>query len=106
MGEGLHEDNNAVIPVEQFREQMLYLHNQGYYTATMEELYGFLKGELELPEKTVVITFDDGYESNYTYAFPILRNMGYKCTIFLHGKSILDYEDGLQGVIPKLNKTR
>ena len=106
MGEGLHEDNNAVIPVEQFREQMLYLHNQGYYTATMEELYGFLKGELELPEKTVVITFDDGYESNYTYAFPILKEYGLQGTIFLHGKSILDYEDGLQGVIPKLNKNQ
>lgn len=106
MEEGLQDNNNAVLPVDQFRKQMSYLHNQGYYTATMEELRGFLKGEFELPKKTVVITFDDGYESNHTYAFPILKEYGLKATIFLAGKSILDYEDGSQGVIPKLSKNQ
>ena len=102
--EGLHENNDSVIPVEQFQNQMKYLYDEGYYTVTIKEIYDFIQGEIELPEKTVLITFDDGYESNYTYAYPILKEYELKATIFLIGKGIIDYENGLQGVIPKVSK--
>lgn len=45
------------------------------------------KGEA-LPEKPVVITFDDGYQSNYEYAYPILKKYGMKATIFVIGSSV------------------
>lgn len=85
---GKHINNNAVVPVEIFKEQMEYLHSEGFYTASMEELEQYLKGEINLPEKTVVITFDDGYESNYVYAYPILREYNMKATIFVIGSKI------------------
>lgn len=67
-------DNNSIITLEAFEENMNYLHEQGYYTATMEELEQYVLGKTSLPAKTVVITFDDGYQNNYIYAYPILKN--------------------------------
>ena len=41
---------------------------------TMDELYDYMTKGTELPDKPVLITFDDGYIDNYKYAFPILKN--------------------------------
>lgn len=79
------ENNENVISVESFKEQMDYLHNNGYFTATLDELQGFIDGNIELPKKTVVITFDDGYLSNAIYAYPIMKEYGFKATIFMRG---------------------
>lgn len=54
---------------------MYYLYENGFHTATLDELQPFLDGEFTLPEKTVVLTFDDGYYSNALYAYPILKNI-------------------------------
>lgn len=70
------------LPIQNFEEQMKYLHENGYKTATIEELEQFIKGEIVLPKKTVVITFDDGYLSNYVYAYPILKKYNFKATMF------------------------
>ncbi len=79
------KNNSAVISVDMFKEQMKYLHDNGFYTATLEELERFLNKEIPLPKKTVVITFDDGYYSNIEYAYPILKKYGFKATIFVVG---------------------
>ncbi len=79
------ENNGSVISVESFREQMDYLHKNGYFTATLDELRDFLDGKIELPKKTVVITFDDGYLSNAIYAYPIMKEYGFKGAIFMRG---------------------
>jgi peptidoglycan/xylan/chitin deacetylase (PgdA/CDA1 family) len=42
-----------------------------------------VRGEIQLPDKTVCITFDDGHKSNYQYVFPILKKYNLKATIFL-----------------------
>ena len=55
----------AVRP-EDFDAQMKYLSEHGYHTITPAELYDSLAGNAELPENPVLITFDDGYEDNYT----------------------------------------
>ena len=64
----------AVRP-EDFDSQMKYLRNNGYHTITPDELYDALAGSSTLPENPVLITFDDGYEDNYTNAYPILKSM-------------------------------
>ena len=47
------------LHVDQFREQMEYLHNQGYNTITLAQLYDYLENGTELPNKPIVITFDE-----------------------------------------------
>lgn len=74
--------NGAVISVEAFAEQMEYLFAAGYRTATLKDLYLFITGQKDLPPKTVVLTFDDGYASNYQYAYPILKQYHFRAVQF------------------------
>lgn len=80
-------NNQSVISEENFSDQMTYLHENGYYTASLDELEGFIKGELILPKNTVVITFDDGYLSNARFAYPIMKEYGFKGAIFMVGRT-------------------
>lgn len=84
---------HAVIPLAEFEAQMKYLHDNGYYTASLKDVEDFLYNKKKLPEKTVLITFDDGYESNFIYAFPILKSYKFRATIFLIGNSIVQKEE-------------
>lgn len=69
---GKYDVTMAVTPSE-FKAQMQYLKNHGYNTITYDQLYNFMVNGAELPYKPIVITFDDGYYSNYKYAYRILR---------------------------------
>jgi peptidoglycan/xylan/chitin deacetylase (PgdA/CDA1 family) len=71
------------VPVDAFRKQMKWLSEQGYHSASLADL---LDGKID--EKSVVITFDDGYEDNYQHAFPIMRDYGFQGIIFLIAKKI------------------
>lgn len=76
-------NNPSVLAVERFEEQMKVLHDNGYKTITLSQLEGFINGHIKLPKKSVMITFDDGYLSNYRYAYPILKQYGYTAAIFM-----------------------
>ena len=85
----LSEDvtNSEMVSPEQFEAQIRALSEAGYTGVSFDELQAYvLRGE-PLPEKPVVITFDDGYLSNYTLAYPILQKYGMKATIFVIGVS-------------------
>lgn len=71
------------VPINDFEEQMKFLSESGCITITPDELYAGLNGDIELPPKPVLITFDDGYIDNYTNAFPILKKYGLRATIFI-----------------------
>ena len=77
------KDIYLAVPPSVFDMQMKYLVDSGCVTITPDELYAGLNGELELPEKPVLITFDDGYIDNYTNAFPILKKYGLHATVFV-----------------------
>ena len=76
-------NNDFVMSVEKFSEQMKYLYDNNYYTASLYELERYINGKVILPEKTVVITFDDGYRSNTKYAYPILKKYDFRAAIFI-----------------------
>jgi peptidoglycan/xylan/chitin deacetylase (PgdA/CDA1 family) len=74
--------NSLYVPTDNFRAQMNYLHKSGYHTVTMADAQEMLKNE-KIPAKTVVLTFDDGYTSFYTRAWPIMQEFGFTGTVFV-----------------------
>ncbi|MCX6384141.1 MAG: polysaccharide deacetylase family protein [Actinobacteria bacterium] len=68
------------------------LKNMGYETITLIDLYNHFAKGTKLPAKPVIITADDGYQSMYTTAFPILKKYKYKMTVFLITSFIGDNE--------------
>jgi peptidoglycan/xylan/chitin deacetylase (PgdA/CDA1 family) len=71
------------ITPERFREHLSIIKSMGYTTVTASEMTAALKGGGPLPDKAVVLTFDDGLWNNYEVAFPILQEFGFRATIFL-----------------------
>lgn len=74
-------DRNA-LPKEKFEEQLSYLSANGYHTITLDALYSYYIERTPLPEKPVVLTFDDGYKDNLTDALPILKKYNMVATVF------------------------
>lgn len=74
--------NELRLPKEKFKEQMKYLKDNGYTTLSLDELYNFLVHNKPVPEKSIVITLDDGYVDNYENAYPIIKEFGFKAAIF------------------------
>ncbi|MEY8192844.1 polysaccharide deacetylase family protein [Peribacillus simplex] len=88
MYHSISEGNGLRVPIEEFRAQMAWLRENGYYTLSPEEAYLVLTENRMPSEKCVWLTFDDGYTDNYTEAFPILKENDMKATVFMIGKSI------------------
>lgn len=63
------------VTYDEFKNDMLFLKEKGYTTVCMSDLISYVNGEKELPSKTVIITFDDGFESVYEYAYPLLKEL-------------------------------
>ena len=70
------------LSVEQFSQQLSFL-SENYNVIALSELINHLIRGDALPPYSVAITFDDGYENNYTKAFPVLQKYGMPATIFL-----------------------
>lgn len=75
--------NQLCMPPEQLEEQMKYLYDNQFQSVSLNELYDFFYGNGTLPDKPIVITFDDGYKDNYTNALPILRKYRFAATVFV-----------------------
>jgi peptidoglycan/xylan/chitin deacetylase (PgdA/CDA1 family) len=72
----------SVAP-QDFQRQMTYLRDNGYGTVTFAELVSAFDGQGSLPEKPVIITFDDGWDDIYHIAYPILQDLGMRATFFI-----------------------
>lgn len=75
--------NELRVPKEKFRQQMSLLKEKGYTTLTLNELHEFFANDKPIPEKSVVITFDDGYVDNYYNAYPILKEFHFNAVVFV-----------------------
>lgn len=71
------------VKVENFERQMKLLASRGYSTISLDALLSSFDKKSQLPEKSIILTFDDGYQDNYLYAFPILKKYNFTATIFL-----------------------
>ena len=74
---------STTTSVRAFSNQMTWLRDQGYTTLTMYQLEGYIRNKMNLPARSVVITFDDGLKSVNRYAWPILRQYNFKATAFI-----------------------
>ncbi|MDO5516123.1 MAG: polysaccharide deacetylase family protein [Clostridium sp.] len=72
-----------VISPEKFRKHLKTLADRGYTTLTLKQVEDYLLNDEPIPAKSVLLTFDDGYEDNYTNMFPILKEFKMNAVIFV-----------------------
>lgn len=70
-------------PRRRFAKQMHYLKKQGFDFYSASELIEYYRERGSFPPRGITLTFDDGWRDNYTHAFPVLRELGIRATIFL-----------------------
>lgn len=75
--------SGTVVKKSAFEEQMRYLREENYVSLTAKEFQLFMEGKLDVPQKSVLITFDDGFKDNYAEAYPILKENGLTALNFL-----------------------
>jgi len=100
------DDGSGSVTVLEFEAQMSMLRAQGYTPISLQQLIAFAEEGSTLPDSPVIITFDDGYYSNYAHAFPILQNNGYPAAIFAIGSSVgkRTYKDTDHPITPHFGK--
>lgn len=76
------------VSPQNFEAQLRYLQQEGYESVSLYDLALHLTVGKPLPERPIVLTFDDGYADAYTQAFPLLQRFGFSGTIFLITASI------------------
>ena len=93
---GYHDFTNdaeataMLLPTEAFRKQLQSIKDLKLKVITLEEFVAWKTGSLKLPERSVLITIDDGWKTVHTHAYPILKEFEFPFTLFLYK----DYVDG------------
>ncbi len=88
----------TVVPLDKFKAQMAFLAAEGYHTISMDELVAHMKWGAPLPNRPVVLTFDDGWR-NALQAVPVLREHGFKASFWIIagpkgiGGDYMDWQD-------------
>ncbi len=90
--------SNYIISEAAFEEDLKFLKDEGYTTVFIDDLIDYVYNGKELPEKSVVLTFDDGYLNNFSYAFPLLKKYNSKAVL-----SIIGYYTDLYSDTPDEN---
>lgn len=83
-----HDLEGDSLPAARFEEQIAALAGAGYTAVGFDDLRAYVEQGTPLPDKPIVITFDDGYLSNMTYGLPVLEKYGMEATIFVIGCSV------------------
>ncbi|MDS0528268.1 polysaccharide deacetylase family protein [Clostridium sp. SHJSY1] len=80
--------NEVTISPEKLKEELKLVQSLGYTTLTISEVNDYIINKKPIPQKSILITFDDGYTDNYVHAFPILKELNMKATIFVISSGI------------------
>jgi len=81
-GQGLQNGQGKHVHVDAFRAAMAYVRRH-YHVTSLENLVACYRSGAPIPDYTIAITIDDGFESNYRLAFPVLRELQMPATIFV-----------------------
>jgi biofilm PGA synthesis lipoprotein PgaB len=83
----LHPSPNDPLSISQslFAEQMEYLKSHGYHPVSLDDILKAGEGQVQLPERAVLLTFDDGYTSYYEFVAPLLKEYGYPSLVAIIG---------------------
>ena len=81
---GPQAKGRLVLGAKAFEEQMRYLKTQGYHVIGLKQFLDFVSLKQQLPKKSVVLTFDDGYKAFLQYAYPVLKELGFPATLFVY----------------------
>jgi peptidoglycan/xylan/chitin deacetylase (PgdA/CDA1 family) len=96
---GPESKGRMVLGAKKFEEQMRYLQAEGYRVVSLRQFLEATSTRRQLPQKSVVLTFDDGYRSFRQYAEPVLKQLGFTATLFVYldyvggGRSALSWQD-------------
>ncbi len=96
------------VTSETFERQLRSLHNRGYSTITLQQYDHLLSEHHALPPRPIILTFDDGYEDNYTIAFPLLQRFGFNAVVFVvtAGDRRTNFWDPDEPQAPLLNRSQ
>ena len=72
------------VPTDIFYMQMKYLKDNGFHVISLPELINKIKNNAVFPDKSIAITFDDGYRNVLTKALPIINNFSFHVTVFIN----------------------
>ena len=81
---GAQSSGRLMLGAPAFAEQMNYLKREGYRVVSLAEFVEWLHLKRQLPRKSVVLTFDDGYQSFREHAYPVLKKLGFPATLFVY----------------------
>ncbi len=85
---------DLTVSKENFKQQVEYIHNQGFVSIKLEDIYSYALGSKRLPNKPIIFTFDDGYEDVFENALPVLEQFGFTGAVALitdfQGKTLGD----------------
>lgn len=77
--------NKYTVTPAVLEEDLKYIKDKGYTTVTIADLISYVYDDKPLPEKPIVLTFDDGHYNNYGYLFPLLEKYDMKAVISIVG---------------------
>ncbi|MDF2670468.1 MAG: polysaccharide deacetylase family protein [Paenibacillus sp.] len=83
------DGSSGTITTQLFRDQLTYLRDKGYSFISQQDFHQFMEGAA-VPDNAVMVTFDDGYESFYTHAYPVLTEMNVPAVNFIITETLND----------------
>ena len=87
-------------PVSIFESHLKALRRANFHTISLQRLYGYMAEGKQIPSRSVVLTFDDGYLDNWVYTYPLLKKYGQQGTIFVNP----DFVDPSESIRPNLEE--
>ena len=79
------------MDIDLFRKQIGFM-KTNFSIVRMEEVIDAVRRKISLPDRALLLTFDDGYIDNYTYVMPILEEYGVQGSFFIPGKTFTTHQ--------------